>query len=69
MARVLTWVVLQRGFAVRCLDLVFGRVALEAKDLVRVDDGRLAVHVVFNVGHGEQSSVCRYFNGRQVQIL
>lgn len=48
-----TWVVFQRSFAVRCLDLVRGRVALEPEDLVGVHDGRFRVHVIFNVRHGE----------------
>lgn len=46
-----TWVVLQRGFAVRLFDLVRSRVALESKDLVWVDDRGLGLHVVFNVRH------------------
>lgn len=41
------------GFAVRLLDLVGCRVALELKDLIGVDDWGLWIHVVFYVGHDE----------------
>lgn len=47
------WVFSESGLAVRLLDLVGGRVALEPKDLVGVDDRRRWVHAVFIVGHDE----------------
>lgn len=50
---VCTWVVLQRSFAIRRLDLVRGRVALKSEDFVRVDGGWLGIHVIFDVRHDD----------------